>query len=133
MENLNIENTKEEHGEQIALDRKPFSSAQMVSGIGIALALLIAIAIGIHSRRVSSTVLAETTDRAAVPTVNVATVVTTQGTADLVLPGTTESFTETAVYARTNGYLKKWYFDIGARVRQDSCLRRSIRPNSTNN
>lgn len=66
--------------------------------------------------------LAETTDRAAVPVVNVAPVISAQGTADLVLPGTTESFTETAVYARTNGYLRKWYFDIGARVRQGQLL-----------
>lgn len=117
-----MENTNKEHGEQIALGRKPFSSTQIVSGIGIALVLLIAIAIGILSRRVTSTVLAETTDRAAVPVVNVAPVISAQGTADLVLPGTTESFTETAVYARTNGYLRKWYFDIGARVRQGQLL-----------
>jgi len=37
-------------------------------------------------------------------------------TSELILPANAEAFTETPVYARTNGYLKRWYFDIGARV-----------------
>jgi RND family efflux transporter MFP subunit len=37
-------------------------------------------------------------------------------TSELILPGSVEAFTDTPVYARTNGYLKRWYFDIGARV-----------------
>jgi RND family efflux transporter MFP subunit len=56
------------------------------------------------------------------PVVNVTPVVAAERTADVVLPGTTESFSETAVYARTNGYLKKWYFDIGAHVRKGQLL-----------
>ncbi|MDR3718420.1 MAG: efflux RND transporter periplasmic adaptor subunit [Bryobacteraceae bacterium] len=37
-------------------------------------------------------------------------------TSELMLPGSVEAFVDTPVYARTNGYLKRWYFDIGARV-----------------
>ncbi len=37
-------------------------------------------------------------------------------TSELILPGSAEAFTETPVYARANGYLTHWYFDIGARV-----------------
>ena len=35
---------------------------------------------------------------------------------EIVLPGNIEAFTDSPIYARTNGYLKKWYVDIGARV-----------------
>src|SRR5215468_10191392 len=33
---------------------------------------------------------------------------------ELVLPGNTQAFTDAPIYARTSGYLKKWYVDIGA-------------------
>jgi RND family efflux transporter MFP subunit len=38
------------------------------------------------------------------------------------LPGNTEAFIDSPIYARTNGYLKRWYFDIGARVRRGELL-----------
>ena len=37
---------------------------------------------------------------------------------ELVLPGQTMPFTDTPVYARTNGYLKRWYVDMGAHVKK---------------
>src|SRR5262249_58964991 len=40
----------------------------------------------------------------------------------LVLPGTLQAYVESPIYARTNGYLKKWYRDIGSRVRQGELL-----------
>ena len=41
---------------------------------------------------------------------------------ELVLPGTMQAFTDAPIYARTNGYLKKRYADIGARVRAGQLL-----------
>jgi RND family efflux transporter MFP subunit len=35
---------------------------------------------------------------------------------DLMLPGNVQAFVETPIYARTNGYLRRWYVDIGGRV-----------------
>lgn len=40
----------------------------------------------------------------------------------LVLPGQTEAYTQAPIFAQTNGYLSKWYFDIGARVKQGDVL-----------
>ena len=37
-------------------------------------------------------------------------------------PGTTQAFTDAPIFARTSGYLKRWYFDIGARVKQGQLL-----------
>jgi RND family efflux transporter MFP subunit len=38
------------------------------------------------------------------------------------LPGNTQAFTEAPIYARTSGYLKQWYFDIGAHVKRGELL-----------
>ncbi|HEY4741620.1 MAG TPA: efflux RND transporter periplasmic adaptor subunit [Candidatus Acidoferrales bacterium] len=41
---------------------------------------------------------------------------------EILLPGNIQAYLETPIYARTNGYLKKWYFDIGARVHEGQLL-----------
>ena len=41
---------------------------------------------------------------------------------EIELPGTTQAFTEAPIYARTSGYLKQWYFDIGAHVKRGQLL-----------
>jgi RND family efflux transporter MFP subunit len=84
--------------------------------------VLVVVVIGILSRRSASAGLTEITNRAAVPLVNVTSIAPAKGATDLVLPGTTQSFIEAAIYARTNGYLKKWYFDIGAHVPKGQLL-----------
>lgn len=125
MENLNSEKIySEDRVEHLISDatRKPFSPSQKISALVAAVIVMVVVAAGVLSRRSASTVLAEVTARAAVPLVNVVSAVPGLGTADLVLPGTTESFIETPIYARTNGYLKKWYFDIGAHVRKGQLL-----------
>jgi RND family efflux transporter MFP subunit len=38
------------------------------------------------------------------------------------LPGNMEAFTNSPIYARTNGYLSRWYFDIGSRVKKGDLL-----------
>jgi multidrug efflux pump subunit AcrA (membrane-fusion protein) len=40
----------------------------------------------------------------------------------LILPGNVQSYVESPVYARTNGYLKKWYKDIGSHVKEGDLL-----------
>jgi RND family efflux transporter MFP subunit len=41
---------------------------------------------------------------------------------EIALPGNTQAFTDTPIYARTSGYLKKWYVDIGSRVTKGQLL-----------
>jgi len=41
---------------------------------------------------------------------------------ELVLPGVVQAYIEAAIYARTNGYLKNWYTDIGSRVKKGQLL-----------
>jgi len=39
-----------------------------------------------------------------------------------VLPGQTEAYTDAPIFAQTSGYLKDWYFDIGAKVKAGDVL-----------
>ena len=51
---------------------------------------------------------------------------------EITLPANTQAFIDTPIYARTNGYLRRWYADIGtACARADRCSPRSKRRNST--
>jgi len=50
-----------------------------------------------------------------------------RGRREVVFPGNVRAYTDAAIYARTSGYLKKWYVDIGTRVEAASCSRRSRR------
>jgi RND family efflux transporter MFP subunit len=66
--------------------------------------------------------LAEQTIQTATPTV--ATIKPTRGPNDeqLVLPGSVQAYYEAPIFARTSGYLKVWYTDIGARVKRGQLL-----------
>src|ERR1700680_77399 len=77
---------------------------------------------GIKTRVEASTTLVKSTDQAAVLTVSVVHPEPGAPANELVLPGSAQAFTDTPIYARTRGYLKKWYFDIGARVKQGELL-----------
>ena len=41
---------------------------------------------------------------------------------EVILPGNVQPFISSPIYARTDGYLKKWYFDIGAHVKAGQLL-----------
>jgi len=79
-------------------------------------------AYGIVSRlRHAATVRAETTQMS-LPSVSVATPERSALLQEIVLPGNVQPFTSAPIYARTNGYLKTWYADIGARVKKGQLL-----------
>lgn len=77
---------------------------------------------GILTRRDAEAALAKTTEESALP--NVATVLAQAGPAEeeIVLPGTVQAEYDTPIYARTSGYLKRWYTDIGAKVKAGELL-----------
>src|SRR5580692_1561295 len=87
-----------------------------------ALALVILGAFTLLQRRTQYRALANETEKMAVPTVSVVHPTPEPGQEDLVLPSTTQAYVESPIYARTNGYLKKWYHDIGSRVQKGELL-----------
>ncbi len=73
-------------------------------------------------RKTEHRVLAEQTDKMAVPYVSVIHATTIAGDSAMVLPGNLKAYVESPIYARTNGYLQKWYKDIGSRVNKGDLL-----------
>jgi RND family efflux transporter MFP subunit len=85
------------------------------------------VAIGILSFGISSRMRAETRLRAvtaetAAPSVAVVQPKQAALAQEIILPGNIQPFISSPVYARTDGYLKKWYFDIGAHVKAGQLL-----------
>src|SRR3984893_8524212 len=73
-------------------------------------------------RRSQYEALAKNTETLSVPTVAIIHPITEPGDENLVLPGTLQAYVESPIYARTNGYVKKWYRDIGSRVNKGELL-----------
>jgi RND family efflux transporter MFP subunit len=88
----------------------------------IVIALVVLGAVTLFQRRAQYQALAKETETLAIPTVAVIHASVESTEEDLVLPGAMQAYVESPIYARTNGYLKKWYHDIGSRVRQGELL-----------
>jgi RND family efflux transporter MFP subunit len=85
-------------------------------------ALTLLIYSGIHSRAAAESRLKQRTEEAAIPTVAVVFPREGAPTQEIVLPGNTQAFIDAPIYARTSGYLKRWYFDIGTHVQKGQLL-----------
>ncbi len=77
---------------------------------------------GIWSRVSASTALRAETAQTALPAVSVVSPKQTAPAQEIILPGNVQPFITSPIYARTNGYLRKWYVDIGAHVKQGQLL-----------
>ncbi|HEY2660560.1 MAG TPA: efflux RND transporter periplasmic adaptor subunit [Caulobacteraceae bacterium] len=109
------------HDNPQAMQHRPQRWLRIAGVAGFSLAALI-LAAGLVSRARASQDLRATTTAEAVPTVSV---ITPQGPAmdqALVLPGDFQAFYNAQIHARVSGYLKRWYCDIGARVRAGQIL-----------
>jgi RND family efflux transporter MFP subunit len=81
------------------------------------LVLLLGVAgAGIWSRHDAEAALVLSTEDASVPAVAVEAAQPAPAVEEIVLPGTVQAEIDTPIYARTSGYVKRWYTDIGARV-----------------
>jgi multidrug efflux pump subunit AcrA (membrane-fusion protein) len=95
-----------------------FSRTALMS-LGVAAVVLgVVIYIGIKSRAAAEANLKSKTAQAATPSVNVVFPKPTDSDLEIVLPGNTKAFIDTPIYARTNGYLKHWYVDIGGQAKK---------------
>jgi RND family efflux transporter MFP subunit len=86
----------------------------------VAAALLVVF--GILPRIQARTALRQETQRMAVATVAVVQPKRSAPSQEIVLPANVQAFSDAPIYARTNGYLKRWYVDIGAHVKQGQLL-----------
>src|SRR5207302_3874381 len=77
---------------------------------------------GVWSHVRAGTALKAETAQVARPAVSVVSPKQTAPAQEIILPGNVQPFITSPIYARTNGYLRKWYFDIGAHVKQGQLL-----------
>jgi RND family efflux transporter MFP subunit len=89
--------------------------------IAVVVAVIIAV-LGIGWRMWNSHTTAAWTQDQAVPTVQVIKLGGTKTGGALNLPGDVQAFTSAPIYAQVSGYVKKWYFDIGAPVKKGQLL-----------
>jgi RND family efflux transporter MFP subunit len=94
--------------------------------LGILLAAVVVVGLlvlsGIIPRLRARKALAAETNELAAPTVLVVQPKEGAPSQEIVLPGNIQAFVDAPIYARTNGYLKRWYFDIGSHVKQGQLL-----------
>ncbi len=107
-----------------AANRIPRSTAWVFVAALVAGGGLLAYAIhgGVTTRVAAESSLARSTEEAAIPIVNVIHPKDGAPLEELILPGNTQAFSDTPIFARTNGYLKRWFFDIGAHVKRGDLL-----------
>jgi RND family efflux transporter MFP subunit len=106
-------------------DGRPQRGLGRIAFLGLAAAVIalgVVIYVGIRTRTAAETNLTRATAQAAIPTVDVVYPKAGAPTQEIVLPGNTQPFISAPIYARTSGYLKRWYFDIGAHVKQGQLL-----------
>src|SRR5262245_22724742 len=88
----------------------------------VVLALGAALAAGLLPRLSAKEELRKQARELNVPAVAVIAPKRGEAVHELVLPGNIEAYVDTPIYARTNGYLKRWLVDIGARVKDGQLL-----------
>lgn len=108
---------------QHAPDAKPVATGLAVTTLVIVLIVFAALAtFGILSRIHHTKVLAKSTQELAAPVVIALAPKQGAPSDSFMLPGNVTAYTDSPIYARTSGYLTRWYHDIGSRVKKGEVL-----------
>ena len=104
-------------------DRPPAPAGKGTILVGAVLLVLItAGVVTFLNRNTEANALAKESEATAVPTVAVVHPQSEAGNDELILPGNLQAFEESPIFARTNGYLLRWYKDIGSKVEKGELL-----------
>jgi RND family efflux transporter MFP subunit len=111
------------HNHESAPEQAAVSARLAIIGVVFVVVVTALLAgFGIFNRMHNDRVLADTTTQLAAPTVIALPAKQGVSTDTFVLPGNVTAYTDSPIYARTSGYLTRWYFDIGARVKKGQLL-----------
>jgi RND family efflux transporter MFP subunit len=108
---------KQQHEQHRHTRRKGYLLAAVLGLIFVVIA-----AVGIGLRLSERRALAKETEEIAVPTVEVVHPAVEPPQSELQLPSTLQAYIEAPIYARTTGYLGRWYKDIGSKVKKGELL-----------
>jgi RND family efflux transporter MFP subunit len=105
------------------MPKKPgLTRGMWIALVIVGIIVLLVVLFGVAARSSSQHTLEKETAIAAIPSVNVIYPAVSTMSSEIALPGNTQAFVDTPIYARTSGYLKSWYFDIGAHVRKGQLM-----------
>jgi RND family efflux transporter MFP subunit len=107
---------------EVSRERTSARRLALLLGLALAVALGLFIYAGIHGRAEAESSLHHATEEAAIEEVGAVRPKAAAPIDEVVLPGATQPFVNSPIYARTNGYLVKWFYDIGAKVKQGDLL-----------
>jgi membrane fusion protein, multidrug efflux system len=107
---------------EIAKSQFPATRRWIVAALVAVVGLFAAGALSIKARAKEQVALSAETARLAVTTISAAHPKPEPRSNELELPGSVQAYTESPIYARTNGYLLHWYKDIGATVEKGELL-----------
>lgn len=107
---------------EVKRERKSATRLAFLLALAAAVALGLFIYSAIHGRVEAASNLQHATEQAAIEEVNVVCPKAAAPIDEVVLPGATQPFVNSPIYARSNGYLVKWFYDIGAKVKQGDLL-----------
>jgi RND family efflux transporter MFP subunit len=119
------EDTRQTDGQALPLNDVEAGKHPRKHWLGLAIASIVIAGLlvsGIWSRVRARETLSAETARVAVPAVAVVSPKQTAPAEEIILPGNVQPFITSPIYSRTNGYLQKWYFDIGAHVKKGQLL-----------
>src|SRR5579862_5384595 len=101
----------------------PLSGTKALLGLGLfAILAVVIVAVLLFPRLRAKGALERRTNELAVPAVTVEKPQPGETSQEIVLPGNMFAYVDSPIYARTDGYLEKWYFDIGAHVKKGQLL-----------
>lgn len=114
---LEVDERRQQHEQHRQARRKGYLLAAVLG-----LIFLIIAAVGVSLRLSERRALAKETEEIAVPTVEVVHPSAEPPQSELQLPSTLQAYIEAPIYARTTGYLGRWYKDIGSKVKKGELL-----------
>ncbi|MGH9738681.1 MAG: efflux RND transporter periplasmic adaptor subunit [Candidatus Acidiferrales bacterium] len=109
-------------GSELPPPRRPRSHRGLLAAVVVLLIVALVVIAGVLPRLKARADLKIETREAAVPTVAIIHPKPGKPGTEIVLPGNLQAFKDSPIYARTNGYLKAWYHDIGSHVKKGELL-----------
>lgn len=101
---------------------KPIGPKHWLAVLVVLAVIAVIVIVGVRSRSRAAGQLKKDTDTLAAPTVSVIHAERSAPQQEIVLPGNVQAYSDAPIYARTNGYLKHWYVDIGAHAKKGQLL-----------
>ncbi len=110
------------HEPEITAEEPRLTRGSWIGMVVVAAIVAAVVIFGVMARHGSERTLEKETAASAIPSVNVVYPAPSKLSSEIALPGNTQAFTDAPIYSRTSGYLKSWYFDIGAHVKKGQLM-----------